>query len=370
MKATCNREGLSTAFQVVAAVVPARSPKPILRNVKLEVNGDATVLSATDLELGIRYRVSGVTPGQEGRVILPAAHFMSILRESGDETIELEETESGIRIQGASSRFELPSEDPLQFPDVPDFGNVPARKIKSGAFATMVRRTVFAVASENSRYALHAVRLEFENDRAIMVATDGKRLALMPGSATTESPIPEGHALIPPKAVALLQKVLSDPDEDVEIALDQNDVLFRTSKVIIYSRLVEGRFPRYQDVFPSEAKITIPLIVGEFLGAVRQARIVTSENSKGVDFRFESGQIVMESRSADVGQSEVRLPIGYEGETVEITIDPQLLIDALRVLEPTEEVRFDLIDGKTAAVLRTDDDFAYVVMPLTREQES
>jgi DNA polymerase-3 subunit beta len=142
----------------------------------------------------------------------------------------------------------------------------------------------------------------------------------------------------------------------------------RTESAVIYSRLVEGRFPRYQDVFPTHIEVRIPLEVGSFRVAVEQASIVTSEDSRGVDFQFGSGLLRLTSQSADVGRSFVELPIAYDGKTVEITFDPRYIIDALKTLDDTAALMAELIDAKNAAVFRTDDHYTYVVMPLTRER--
>src|SRR5262245_44212564 len=138
MKATCNREGLLTAFQVASSVVPARSPKPILRNVKLviEPEGRATLM-ATDLELGIRYQVSGVQTDEPGEVILPTSEVVAILRELADETVLLEGTVSGVRLVGSASRFELPSEDPLEFPEIPGVADSKPSKLTAGVLTGM-----------------------------------------------------------------------------------------------------------------------------------------------------------------------------------------------------------------------------------------
>lgn len=369
MKATANREGLLTAFQIVAGVVPARSPKPILKSVKLELGEDASAtLMATDLELGIRYRVSGITVDEPGTVILPAAEMMSILRELPDETIAIEDRASGIKISGAASRFELPPQDPLGYPDVPDFGDESGHKIKGGHFATMIRRTIFAVAPENSRYALNSVLFEFAEDRVNLVATDGKRLSRMPGKVTAGGGPSSGTWLVPPKALNLVLKTLVDPEEEVEIALRENEVLFRTGKMTIYSRLVEGRFPNYMDVFPPPAVLHVPLPVAQFHAVVRQSRIVTRDESKGVEFLFDPGMLTLTSRGQDTGEAEIHLPIGYDGESIKLIFDPQLLVDALRVLDADEEISLDLVDNRRAAVFRSRDEFEYVVMPLTKDR--
>ena len=370
MKASCNREGLLTAVQVAAGVIPARTPKPILRNFKLELSKkEGATLLATDLELGLRYKVSGVEVEEEGQAILPSGELMKILREVNDERLVLESTNSGVRVAAASARFDLPGEDPLQFPEVAQFEAKGGHKIKAAMLGNMIRRTVFAVAAENARYALHSVLIEIDaTGDARLVATDGKRLALMPGKATLSGEAPTGIHLIPPRTMSLLQKILLDPEEEVEIALRENEALFRTSKVTLYSRLVEGRFPKYQEVFPPKPNVQIPLPVGKFSGIIRQAMIVTNEESKGVEFNFADGTLTLVSQSADLGQSEVRMPISYTGDEMKITYDPQLILDLLRVLEPEDEISLDLVDTKRASVFRTRDKYECVVMPLTRDR--
>jgi DNA polymerase-3 subunit beta len=144
--------------------------------------------------------------------------------------------------------------------------------------------------------------------------------------------------------------------------------LVRTESAVIYSRLVEGRFPRYQDVFPAHAEVKVPLEAGPLRLAVEQASIVTSAESRGVDFQFSPGVLKLSSQAAEVGSSHVDLPIDYEGKPVAITFDPRYLIDALKTLEDTAPVTAELIDSKNAAVFKTADHYTYVVMPLTRER--
>lgn len=374
MKTVCHREGMLTACQIAASVIPARSPKAILRNVRFDVAEDhqATLL-ATDLEQGIHYRVSGVHCEEPGRALLPTHEFLAILRELPDETFQLTTTASGIQIAGGSSRFDLPGEDPAGFPELPEIEASIGLKIPAATLATMIRRTSFAAANENSRFALASVMMEFDADGSgRFIATDSKRLALMPGKATRvgdAAAVGASSALAPPKALSLVQKILQDPEEEVLVSIGANEAVFKTAKVTIYTRLVEGRFPPYQTVIPKDHKVKVPLQVERFMAAVRQAKIVTSAESKGVRFSFEEGVVVLKSQGADVGESEVRLPITYDYEPLEITFDPELLVDALKVLDPTEEVVLQMTDSRRASVFRTGDDYYYVVMPLTRDSK-
>jgi len=372
MRALCNREGLLTAFGMVSGVVPIRSPKPILQNVKLVTDPDeGSVLMGTDLEVGIRHRVLGVKVEQPGSVILPTAQIGSILRTSADIELAIHTDDEHLFIRGLHSDFTLPVEDPTSFPEVPDFAAASYYIVAASDMKKLIRRTIFATDVESTRYALGGVLVELTPESITMVGTDGRRLARMSTAADSESnpPIPAGSPVIPVKALKLIERNLADDDPPVHLTIQSGTaILMQTESATIYSRLVEGRFPRYQDVFPATVEVKIPLEVGPLRTAVEQASIVTSEDSRGVDFKFGSGVLRLVSQSADVGSSHVELPIAYEGKPVEITFDPRYLIDALKTLDDTTTITAELIDAKNAAVFKTDDQYTYVVMPLTRER--
>jgi len=372
MRVFCNRDRLLSAFSMVSGVVPARSPKPILQNVKLISDGeDGSVLMGTDLEVGIRHQVLGVRVEEAGAVILPTVQMGSILRTSGDEELELATDEDHLIVRGQHSEFRLPIEDASLFPEVPDFGASSYHIIPAGDLRKLIRRTIFATDLESARYALGGVLVELGAESIGMVGTDGRRLARMVTSAGTEnSPEPPaGTPVIPVKALKLIERNLVDDGDLVHLAIQSGTaVLVRTSSAVIYSRLVEGRFPRYQDVFPDSIEVRIPLDAASLRLAVEQASIVTSDESRGVDFQFSPGLLKLSSQAADVGSSHVDLPITYEGKPVAITFDPRYLVDALKTLDDTTAITAELIDAKNAAVFKTADQYTYVVMPLTRER--
>jgi DNA polymerase-3 subunit beta len=372
MKALCNREGLLTAFGMVSGVVPARSPKPILQNVKLVADADeGSILMATDLEVGIRHRVIGMKVERPGSAILPTARFGSILRTSADPELALEAEGDHLVVRGLRSEFTLPGEDPGLYPEVPDFASTGYHEVAAADLRKLIRRTIFATDVESTRYALGGVLVELAAGSITMVGTDGRRLARMSAGAEArnDAPAPAGSPVVPVKALKLIERNLDDGDPPVHIAIQGTTaVLIRTERAVIYSRLVEGRFPRYQDVFPANVEVKIRLEVGPLRLAVEQASIVTSEESRGVDFSFGNGVLKLSSQAADVGSSHVELPIAYEGKPVEITFDPRYLTDALKTLEDTAAVTAELIDAKNAAVFKTDDSYTYVVMPLTRDR--
>jgi DNA polymerase-3 subunit beta len=372
MKALCNREGLLAGFSMVSAVVPARSPKAILQNVKLiaDPEGGSTLL-ATDLEVGIRYRVLGVKVDQRGAVILPTQHFGQILRTSTDEELALESSADHLMVRGLRFQFKLPADDPDTFPDVPDFTASAYLVVPAADLRRAIRRTVFATDVESTRYALGGVLFELGAETLTMVATDGRRLARQVIACDTEGEAkpPGGQPVVPVKALKLLERNLHDEDPPVHLAFQGNNaILVRSERAVIHSKLVEGRFPRYQDVFPTHVEAKVPLEAGSLLRAVEQASIVTSDESRGVDFLFGSGVLKLVSQAPDQGSSDVELPINYEGKALEITFDPRYLADALRTLDEDAALTGEFIDSKNAAVFKTDDRYTYVVMPLTRER--
>ncbi|CAN5879217.1 DNA polymerase III subunit beta [soil metagenome] len=371
MKVFCDREQMLAAFGMVSGVVPARSPKPILQNVKLvAAPGEGSTLMATDLEVGIRYRVLGVKPDQPGSVILPLQRMNQILRTSGDDELDIEVEGDQLIVRGSRSEFKLASEDPSLFPDPPDFAATACHSVQAGDLRRLIRRTIFATDEKSTRYALMGVLMELTDNSITMVGTDGRRLARQIASASAEGGAePPGQTpVVPVKALRLIERNLGNDDESVQISVQSGTaVLVRVGQAVIYSRLVEGRFPRYQDVFPSSHEARIPFKeIQPLLQAVEQAAIVTSGDSRGVDFKFSDGLLRLEGQSADVGSSHVELPIVYDGKDVEITFDPGYLLDALKTLDPGQPIAAELIDHKSAAVFKTEDQYSYVVMPLNR----
>jgi DNA polymerase-3 subunit beta len=175
--------------------------------------------------------------------------------------------------------------------------------------------------------------------------------------------------VVPTRAMNLIERAISEDGSEVQIAVRQNDILVKNPRGTIYSRLLEGRYPRWRDVFPQRPNSTkIDLTVGPVHAAVRQAAIVTSEESRGIDFTFGGGSLVLSGQTAEVGQSRVELPISYDGEAISITLDPRFVNDFLKVLEPEKAFTIDLQDSDAAAVCTTDDGYGYVIMPLARDR--
>jgi DNA polymerase III subunit beta len=370
MKITFDREQFSAAFQTAAAVAPRNTPKPILSNVKLEVGDAGAVLMGTDLEVGIRMQVQGVEVEQPGAAVLPVGRFGSILRETSDERLSLEADNQGAVVRGARAEFKLPGADPAEFPTVAEFAEEKYHEVPARLLREVIRRTVFAADVDTGRFALQGVLLELDENTITAVATDSRRLAKMEGPAVSVG----GHTnkgmmtIVPARAMHLLERALADGDAEVQIVARTNDVLIRSPRATITSRLVEGRFPKWRDVFPTRTKaVKIELTVGPIFSAVRQAAIATDQDSQGVDFTFADGTLLLAARAADVGQSRIETPIPYDGPKIELTLNHKYVADFFKVLDPEKQFTLEVMDADSAALFTTDDGYGYVVMPLSRE---
>jgi DNA polymerase-3 subunit beta len=367
MKVRCHREGLLSAVQLASVAVPSRDLKPILRNLKAIADGDRCTFLATDLELGIRLEVRGLNVEESGDALLPANRLLAILRESTDDEMTVEADAQRCLVRGQFNEFEMGGEDPADFPDVPEFSGDKYHEIDAGQLREMIRRTIFAAATENLRYAVTGILWELEGESVRLVATDGRRLAVADGTGTANG----GHQtkgqshVVPTKAMQLLERNLQDPEERIRVSLRPNEALFKTERAMIYSRLVEGKYPNYRDVFPKKPTAKVPLVVGPFHAAVRQAAIMTDDESKKVAFTFDKKKLTLAAQGPATGRSKVEMPIEYEGASIKISFDPKFLTDMLRVLNPDDALTLELTDANSVALFRCGKNYAYIVMPLS-----
>jgi DNA polymerase-3 subunit beta len=371
MKITCERDKILSAFQIAASVAPSRSPKPILQNVKLVVSENEAIFMATDMGLGIRIQVPGIQVELPGAAMLPVGRFGSILRESTDAKLSVEADAQGTTVRGDRSEFKLPAENPDEFPEVAAFEEEKYHELPARLLRELIRRTLFATDTESSRYALGGVLLEFDSEKVISVGTDGRRLAKMEGPAQAIG----GHAtgesmtIVPTHSMQLIERALTEADAEIQVAARNNDILIRTPRVTIYSRLVEGRFPKWREVLPQRTgAVQIELTVGPLHSALRQAAIVASEDSRGIDFTFGEGSLVLAASTAEVGQSRVEFPIPYDGASITVTMDHRFIADFLKVLDPEKTFTCEIENADGPALFTTDDGYSYVVMPLARER--
>ena len=365
MKVICNRGALLEALTVAGNVVAARTPKPVLLCVKLTAADDRLTIAATDLEVAIRYADSQVQIEQPGEALVPADKLRDIVRESVDDTLSIEVTGDTAQIKGQDSLFKIYTQKPSEFPPVPDFEGEGDVEIAGGLLKQLIGQTLFAAARESTRYAFNGVLVNVKGKKVDLVSTDGRRLAQAKGDLSSDKLGKDGaKAIVPTKALTLLDKLIDDPEEAVAIQIRENQILFHTPSATLTSNLVEGQFPPYEDVIPKDTDKKMTAATADFLSAIRRAALLTTEESKGVRMQFSKKGLVLTSRSPESGEATVNFPCKYEGPgDIEIGFNPNFLTDALRVVD-SDEVSLELTAPNRPGLLKGGSNFQYVIMPV------
>ncbi|MBI4563628.1 MAG: DNA polymerase III subunit beta [Planctomycetes bacterium] len=371
MKAITARAPLHEAFQLAMNVVPPRSTIPAVTHLKLTATAGSgktpghLELACTDLEFGLLITVSGAQVKEEGTVVLPAARMGAILRESEGEDVSLDSDGTLTHVHTSDASFKIVGLDPADFPAVPGFEEQGAIPIDTKDLSEMIRKTQFAVSSEVVRYALTGQLFEIHGKELRMVASDGKRLAFIKSRTAGRGGESRNlRVIVPTKTMNLLDRVLTDRDETVWIHLEETQVRLKTSRAMIFSRLIDGNFPDYEAVIPADRDKKITLNREALFAAVRKAALMTTDKSRAVRFTFAKGKLTLFTRTADVGEVTVETPTDYEGEEIELTFNPEYIADYLKVMtDPSVELH--LKDRSSAAVFKAGKEYVYVLMPLT-----
>jgi len=365
MKVNFNRAALAEALGLLTSVVPSRTPKPILQCVQITAEGKQARLCATDLEVGIGYTASEVQIEQDGEAIVPADRLAAIVRESLDEVLFFEADEGTCRIRGSDSHFTIYGHEPGQYPQVPDFEGQADIEITLEQLQSGIEQCLFATARESSRYAINGVLWEIKDKRLVLVATDGRRLARCQVKLSSAQGKDKAEGMIvPAKTMGLLDKLGADEKEPVRVKLAENRIVISCANVVISSNLVEGKFPKYEDIIPTDYDKKLALSTEATLSAVRRSALLTTEESRGIKLALEAGKLVFSCRAPEAGDAEVEMAVEYEGEPLEIGFNPQFLLDVLRVIR-VPHLELELGQPDRPGVIKCGSDFLYVLMPIS-----
>jgi DNA polymerase-3 subunit beta len=365
MRLNFNRAALADALGILTSVVPSRTPKPILRCVQVAADEKNVHICATDLEVGINYLVSEVQVEEAGEVIVPADRLTAIVRESTDEVLLLQAEDGTCKIEGADSHFTIYGQEPGQYPVVPSFDAQADIEITLGSLQAGIRQCLFATAKESTRYALNGVLWEIKGKKLSLVATDGRRLArcrVSLASAPTEQ-VAKSKVIVPAKTMTLLDKIGGNDKDIVMVKLVNNQILFSCANVVISSNLVEGNFPKYEDIIPEDYDKKLVLSTEAALSAVRRSALLTSGESRGIKLSVGKNSLVFSGRTPEAGDAQVDMLIDYKAEPIEIGFNPQFLIEALRVIQ-TAEFELELGQPDRPGLIKSGANFLYVLMPI------
>jgi DNA polymerase-3 subunit beta len=317
------------------------------------------------LELGINYVVREVNIEQPGDVVVPADSLAGVVRESSDEVLSLEAQEGICKIVGADSHFTIYGQEASQYPVVPSLEGDGDIEITLGKLQHGIEQSLFATAKESTRYALNGVLWEIKGKKLSLVATDGRRLVRSKVdlvSAPSER-IAKAKIIVPAKTMALLGKLGGEEKDGVLVKLVDNQALFGWQDVVISSSLVEGNFPKYEDIIPKDYDKKLTLPTEAVASAVRRAALLTSEESKGIRITIASQTIVFSGSAPETGDAKIQMAVDYKAQPIEIGFNPQFLVDALRVIRAAQ-FELELGQPDRPALITSGANFLYVLMPI------
>ena len=366
MNLTISKEQLLNGLQAVQNVVSTRTTLPILSNVLMRADGNRLEFTATDLDVTVSCAVEA-TVKKGGSVTLPVKKLFGIARELTGGEIEMEVDEKNVcSVQSGPSYYKIHGLSADEFPPMAKFKEDKKVTVTQEKLKGMMKKTSFAISTDEARYVLNGIFISLKDHKMTIVATDGRRLALVDEEVDI-SEKSQGEFIIPSKAVNELNRLLQDKGEvTIKYAENQAEFTLKDEKgftVVIVTKLIEGNYPNYRQVIPAETKERISLPREEFLHALKRAEIMTSEKANSVKMAFGKNNLAITANSPEVGEARESIAVNYKGKEIAIAFNPKYLIDPLNALA-NDEVFIELIDELSPGVLKINGPFLYVVMPM------
>lgn len=359
-----NRDDLYGGVGPIQAVVETRRSLPILSHLLIEASPTFLSVFGTDLDIGVRKRLPG-TVLREGSIALSARKLYEIIRELPPTTVELSvDADLTAAITCGNSEFKmkgLPRDDFPSMREPKGGGLILERRL----FRDMIRRTLFAVSSDQTRYTLNGILFRVTPNDVKMVATDGHRLAMSTSERQATKDGGSIDAIIPRKAAAETLKLLRDEPGEIEIEMAENHLLVSTDQVLIDARLIEGQFPNYEQVIPTTITKQVTINREAFSSGLRRTSTIMGERTIPTTLELKPGRLLLSCVNLDLGEARERIDVEYEGEEIVVGFNAKYILDFLSVVEG-EQITIQLQDPLSPALFRAKEEKRYscVIMPM------
>ena len=367
MKIKCNKEIIKKGFHVVENVISGSNINPMLQNVRIVANDNTLELSTTDMEVSVSYLIDSVEVITPGKMVGPETQISSIVKEWTEDYIEITEEDRKCVIKGKDNFFKILCTDPDGFPTIPQFIDEEYIEIDKNVLLDMIKKTAFIILGDRTKHGSSGVFLEISENHVKMVANDGRRLSEVKKKVDNPHGISKS-CKIPIKGILQMQRIAAEQEDLVKLRIEENRILVKTKNSTLCSQLLEGQYPKYEEVIPTNLDSKISMDKNVFTSAIRRVSIMTTDEYKLLRFKFSGETLEIKCSSPDVGESKTVIPVEYSGEELEIGLNPEFLLDFLKNVD-SEGVRLELRDSGTAGVFKVGSGCTYVVMPMNLGDE-
>lgn len=347
MRFTISREKLQEGLNAVASSVPSKTTLPVLANLLVQTTDKGIRISGTDLDIAVSTEVTADVESA-GAITIPAKKLSEIARELPAAPVRISSSgDQRISLECGRSRFKLLGLPKSEFPSFPAVNFDKSIRIPSGELQKLIAHTAFAASTEESRPILNGVLWELRADHMRMVATNGHRLAKMevPVHGTGD----QADLIIPPKALEQIRR-LFPAEEELEVAQGENHLGFRSPFTSVFTRLIEGPYPSYDQVIPKDNDKIVTIDKVAFISALKRMSVVASDQTHRIRLSFNAGMLKFNVSTPDLGEAQDEMAIRYNGDPLEIGFNAAYLLEILRFL-PTEEVKLSFKAPERAATI-------------------
>lgn len=362
MKISIEKTLIAQSISKVLNVINPKSTLPILSNLLIETKDSKIKITATDLDLGVITEIA-TTVQESGAITIPAKKFSEIIRELPDGEVRITvKKNNAITIESGGCVFKLMGLPKDEFPQLPDFKNKDALQLNQADLFTMLELTAFAMSHDETRYLLNGILFEIEGATLRLVATDGRRLAVVTKNSIAGGVSKTTRLIIPAKTIQELIRNVHQAEENLTLIVAENQVLFEIGTTAVISRLIEGEFPNYKQVIPAGVLSKARLDRLSFMSALRRASLLATPDYQAVKLELFSNKMVVNKSTPDLGESREEIPMQYDGKEMVIGFNPYYIIEALKNLK-VPEVLLELSDPEKPALIR-EGDYLYIVLPM------
>lgn len=354
---------LYNSFNLVAGIVPSSAIKNILRGVRVEVKNSCVRFTATDLEVLVKCFVPVKDCTGDGSIVLPADRVNNILREwAGNDEVMISVEGGNCTLKSKGGHFKMSGEDAALFPDVTVTDVKDFVEVDGAIFGDMVGKVAHSVSKIKAKSVLSGVFVRIFGEDIVMVATDGNRMSCVKRKVQNPGGV-SMSGVVAVKSLMFMQRFVSECRGLLRMGIGESRIYLVGERGEVLSQLIDGQYPRYEDMIPSGSDRVVEVNKDELLTGARMASYMTSEGYQVVKFVIKKGKLIVTSRTADVGEAELELSANYEGPDFEISFNPEYVADALKVSD-NDTVVMEFGGGDSAAVFKTGYEQMDVIMPI------